>query len=223
MSPILVTNVAFVALAKALGLGGCVPIFNRDIENMMAQRQYNLGVLSGGFYDMQFSSPDKYMVYTGKWRYYIKRALKYDYDIAFKWIFGENDMYRMFPSFEWSKRIPFFNTVKRFAARTGFCFTLFYGRWYSFYPRTVCFKLFGYYVSTKKYTDVLKKMVPESDEYNQTINAQIEEIYQLLKDKIKIRFDYSLSVLESDPVYGNRRSSYAIVESDEEIQNEFCR
>lgn len=222
ISPILVANPMFYSFIRLIGMAGIIPITNKAIEKTLIQNTHNLGVISGGFYDMQFSSPDKYMIYTGKWKYYIKRALKYDYDIAFKWIFGENDMYRMFPSHSWCKRIPFLNALKRFGMRNGICLSLFYGRWYGFYPAQVNFKVFGYHLSTKQYTDVLKKLVVDSDQYKEMMNKQVDDIYNVLKEKTKVRMADAMTILEKDEFYGNRGSTYAFVETDADIKREFC-
>lgn len=220
MAPVLCRNPVMTFFVKLIGFWkGVIPINNKSITKFLERGTGSLSVVTGGYTDMLYSSSDKYMLYTGKWKYYIRRALMYDYNIAFKWVFGENDMFTLFPTPRMCKRFPLINKIKYYGATKGMITTLFNGRYGLLpYPNPVTFRITGYFIDTHDTVANLNRYEKGSEEYIKLLDQYVEHIYEELKTSICFRIEYALL---SDAIYGNKDSKYVLVEDNKDIIKHF--
>lgn len=95
VAPILTYNPIVNIIVKILTLGSKVyPLNNKVIKNILNEGKYNLTFSGGGFEEMNFYTNNKNIIYTGRWKYWIKNAIIYGYDIDITYCYNGNRDYK---------------------------------------------------------------------------------------------------------------------------------
>lgn len=183
------------------------------IEEELSKNDANIVMMSGGYYDLAYSHKLLYMIYTGKWKYCIKRCLKFDYDLAFRWTFGEHENYDMVPSPWLMEKCWPLRVLKYYAVTNNLLGSVFFGRWGSLVPhRGHELRVMTCRFSLKSYTKELNKLEPESEEWNDLIKQQIETIYQQVRSEVLERMDY---VQKHDSMY--KGFKYVTIDNNDQL------
>lgn len=109
VSKILTYNPIVNIVSKCITYGNPIyPLENETIKKLLKERKYNLCLSGGGFEEMNFYNNNNHIIYTGRWKYWIKKAILNNYDINFCYCYNGNSDYDIFyeyPDKELKKRL----------------------------------------------------------------------------------------------------------------------
>jgi hypothetical protein len=94
-APILARNPFINFFAKMLQNGNKIEaLTHKNVVRLMKENEYNLGVCSGGFEEINCYYDNKNVIYTGRWEYWFYNAIKYGYNITFSYSYGGTQDYK---------------------------------------------------------------------------------------------------------------------------------
>jgi hypothetical protein len=120
ITPLLIYNPMINILTKIITYGNEPQILKyKNIVKFLKENKRNISVCAGGFAEMNMYNNDIDIIYTKRWKFWIKQAIIYGYNISVTYVYNGNKDYEI---------IPIFSSFKKWCAKNYIPFNIFYGK-----------------------------------------------------------------------------------------------
>lgn len=106
IAPILIFNPMVNILTKIITYGNApIALRNKNVVKFLKEYKKNLTVCAGGFEEMNLYNNHMNIIYTGRWKYWIKQAIINNYDLSLTYSYNGNKDFKVIPYFYWFKKL----------------------------------------------------------------------------------------------------------------------